>query len=541
MAVSSTTNRINYNGDGTSAVFAFQYEFHSQADLDVYVWNSSRAVIQTQQTLNTDFTISGTADAQGRYKNGGNVVFNSTPAQGDVISIVRDTAPSQPFNLRFNQTVPSAEFEKALDRIALLEQRQNSLSQRTLRLADGYPLTFSGELPQIFREAGAPLIVGSNLNNIELGPVVQFGSNVSGLVGTVNISQGGLGQSFDGVEGILYHPGNSQPVTNIGSSQEGNVLVAHGSSGPPTFQAHAVANSGVVNVANGGTGTPTVPPAYAVIYQQSSLIYGNIPSSDDGKVLTCHGSGIPTWESNSVYVTGSTGQVLVSQGPGVDAEFELYPNLSVGARNFDDFLAGIKTVDSVNSGAGSGVSYQDGRADGTNHPGVVGISCGSAFGGLCFLGNEWAKHTGTESYVKSCFKVDHFPDGTSDYVLGVGWAGDSLNSAPTHSALLFFNSSLSTNFICKTSNGGSATHIDTGVALQASTWYTAMTYVHSGFSQVDFYLGTSSVLAIVGSSTTNIPDLEGDRLYSGVYVSNLNGTETVLAVDYVDTWYKVDR
>ncbi len=360
MPIASTINRVTYQGNGSSALFPFQYEFHALADLDVYIWNSARIVATSAKTLNVEYSVSGTADAQGRYTNGANVIFNSTPATGDYIIITRDMAGTQGFSLGFNQVIPNAELIKSLDRLALVELRLSDLTSRSMTLKDSFPLTFDPSLPDRL-PAGAPLVIGSSGVNIQVGVVSVQGSSAATFFGVLPTNNGGTGLDFSLVEGILYSPGTNGPFSNIGSAASGYLLTANGSS-KPSFQAFSVANinSGVLAVAFGGTGTPTaltpkgvmvassatqmfstpaggndqpfignnggVPsfqplnlvsnssvtgimaqshggtgsassfPQYGVIYQQDTNVYGFIPSAADGRALVAHGSSAPSFD-----------------------------------------------------------------------------------------------------------------------------------------------------------------------------------------------------------------------------------------------------
>lgn len=364
MGISTTTNRVSYVGDGSSATFAFQYEFHAQADLDVYIWNSSRTVATVNQVLSTNYTISGVQDAQNRYTNGGNVIFNSTPSATDYIIIVREAANTNPFNLKFNQVIPNAELVKALDRLTIIEQRLTDLTTRSVKLADSYPLSFTATLPDRL-PAGAPIIVGSSGVTMEVGVVALTGTTAATYFGILPVNNGGTGLDHSLLTGLIYSPGNNTTFNTIPGATPNYVLTSNGSSAP-TFQAIATTliNSGILVVDYGGTGTGTsyiqygvvfassatqmastpvggldLPlvgntgaapsfralnissgstvtgimaqskggtgsasswPLYGVIYQDSASALGFIPSAADGRALVCHGSSAPSFDAITV-------------------------------------------------------------------------------------------------------------------------------------------------------------------------------------------------------------------------------------------------
>lgn len=313
MPISSTTNRVTYNGDGSSASFSFQYEFHAQSDLDVYIWNSSRLAATVNQVLNTNYTIAGTKDAQNRYTNGGTIVFNSTPATGDIISIVRDPDPTNPFSLLFNQQIPTAELTKALDRQAIVEQRLKDYATRSVHLADSFPLTFDPTLPDRL-PAGAALIVGSNGTSIQVGVVTVAGTTAATFFGILPVPNGGTGLDFSLLKGIIYSPGNNTTFSTVVDTAAGNVLIANASSAP-TFQALAatIVSSGVLAAQYGGTGTGQNFNQYQIMVASSTTQMSQIPSAGANTVLMANASSAPTFQVLSVAIINS-GVLAVSQG-----------------------------------------------------------------------------------------------------------------------------------------------------------------------------------------------------------------------------------
>ncbi len=327
MAISTTTNRVSYQGDGTSAVFAFQYEFHAQADLNVYIWNSARLVATSTKVLNTDYTISGTQDAQNRYRSGANVIFNSTPAATDYIVIVRDTAPSQPFNLLYNQTIPSAELVKSIDRIALLEQRLKDLIGRTPHLSDSYPLTFSSGQIDDRLQANAPLIVNSSAQGFGLGVVAFNGSTAASYFGILPVPNGGTGVDFSALQGLIYSPGSNTTFQALNNGTTGQLLTSNGSSAP-TFQSFSAAgiNSGIFSVSIGGTGTGTGYVQYALIYASSATQMASTGVGGVDQPLIGNAGAAPSFQRLNLASGSSVKNILaqVNGGTGTASSFPQY-------------------------------------------------------------------------------------------------------------------------------------------------------------------------------------------------------------------------
>lgn len=297
MGISTTSNRAVYTGDGSSAVFAFQYEFHAQSDLAVYTWNSSRITPISTKVLNADYTISGVADAQNRYTNGANIIFNSSPASTDYITIVRDTSPTNPFSLKFNQVLPNAELIKALDRLSMLEQRiADHTGTRSLRLRDAFPLTFNALLPAKL-PAGAALIVGSSGQTIEVGVVAYNGTTAATYFGILPANNGGTGLDMSLLQGIVYSPGTNTTLDRVLNGGPGWVMTSNGSSAP-TFQqlAASLINSGIISVAFGGTGTGTSYIQYGVVFASSALQMANTAAGGQDVPLVGNAAAAPSFQ-----------------------------------------------------------------------------------------------------------------------------------------------------------------------------------------------------------------------------------------------------
>lgn len=126
MTVSSTTNRMDYTGDGVTTDFSFPYVFFEDADLDVYVDDTLKA-------LNSDYTISGTF-ANGRYASGANVVFAVAPANATSIAIVRDVPYTQEIDYSPYDSFPAETHETGLDKNTIMAQQLLSLIAGALRV-----------------------------------------------------------------------------------------------------------------------------------------------------------------------------------------------------------------------------------------------------------------------------------------------------------------------------------------------------------------------------------------------------------------------
>jgi hypothetical protein len=145
MTVSTTTNRVSYNGTGALTPLAVDFPFQSAGDL-VVVETIIATGVQTTKTITTDYAITGTTDNLGHYSNGGTV----TPVLAFPVTvrwtIYRDPARTQGLDLVENDSLPAESVEATLDYLTMLVQRLADMLLYSLRQPDG-DSTNIGPLP----------------------------------------------------------------------------------------------------------------------------------------------------------------------------------------------------------------------------------------------------------------------------------------------------------------------------------------------------------------------------------------------------------
>lgn len=148
MTVSTTQSRNSAAGNGVTTAFAFPYYFLSDGDL-VVISKDDTTKVETPQILNTDYTVSGAGSQAG-----GTITFLSAPASGKTITIYRDPATTQSFDLVENDNLPAESAEQAYDRLAMISQRLKDRVDRSIRLTDGYADSFDTTLPEDLADSG---------------------------------------------------------------------------------------------------------------------------------------------------------------------------------------------------------------------------------------------------------------------------------------------------------------------------------------------------------------------------------------------------
>ena len=160
MAVTSTTNRVPYVGNGATQDFAFSFYYLTSADFKVWLYDTITKTT-VQQAPTTHFTvINGVMDDAGVYSSGGTIHMVTAPLATQILIIVRDIAITQEYHPALNSTLDPAQIELAFDKLTLEVQRLYDLLTRSVVLSDGIPSTvFNPLIPvDFFGNPGATLV-----------------------------------------------------------------------------------------------------------------------------------------------------------------------------------------------------------------------------------------------------------------------------------------------------------------------------------------------------------------------------------------------
>lgn len=209
MGVSNTPNRIGYAGNGATTTFNFPYYFFATTDLAVYLYDTV-AGTATLQTLGSNYTVSGTPNAQGLYPSGANVVMSVAPASTAIVVIINVPSPVNNYSLLQNAPVSSTALVQQLDYLTLLTQRMQDQINRAILLPDGMGATFNTKLPSTIAlpaSAGSTVAVNPSGTGLSLAPTLTNPMTASG-----DVIYGGA----NGAPTRLPAGSNTQVLTQVG-------------------------------------------------------------------------------------------------------------------------------------------------------------------------------------------------------------------------------------------------------------------------------------------------------------------------------------
>jgi len=126
MTVTSTNQKVQYNGNGSTTVFAYNFKIFASSDLSVIL--RSAAGTETVQQLTTNYTVSGVGETSG-----GNVTMGTAPASGTTLTILRVQPNLQGLDLVPNDPFPAGSMEDALDKLTFMVQTHDEEIGRSIK------------------------------------------------------------------------------------------------------------------------------------------------------------------------------------------------------------------------------------------------------------------------------------------------------------------------------------------------------------------------------------------------------------------------
>ena len=145
MTVSSTTTKVSYSGDGSTAVFAYTFKIFDADEL-VVLTRVDATGVETTETLNTAYIVDGVENA-----NGGNVTFKYNtgnpsdpnysvtdyrPQTGETLVIKRVVSLTQTTDYTPNDPFPAQVHEESLDKLTFMNQQQQEEIDRSFKFPE---------------------------------------------------------------------------------------------------------------------------------------------------------------------------------------------------------------------------------------------------------------------------------------------------------------------------------------------------------------------------------------------------------------------
>ena len=164
MTINTTTNRVTYEGNGTTATFPVPFAFFGVDELEV-VERVTATGEETTKMLTTDYIVEDGGGAPGT------VIANAAPAATVSWTIIRNTRRSQEIDYTDNDPFPAETHESGLDRATMIAQDSISDIDRALKFAKTDADSLDPTLPSSVKRANRFLAFDAGGNPIAaVGP-----------------------------------------------------------------------------------------------------------------------------------------------------------------------------------------------------------------------------------------------------------------------------------------------------------------------------------------------------------------------------------
>ena len=132
MTVSTTIIKSFGTGDGSTAVFAYQFKIIQDSDLQVFIRTNATGAESAAKVLGTDYSMTGAGVATG-----GAVTFLSgkIPTSGQTVVLRRNVPKTQVIDYIANDPFPAETHEEGLDRGIMVAQQNFEEVERSIKLS----------------------------------------------------------------------------------------------------------------------------------------------------------------------------------------------------------------------------------------------------------------------------------------------------------------------------------------------------------------------------------------------------------------------
>lgn len=254
MTLTSTTNRAQYLGDGTTIAFPVTFVFWQADDLEVVLTDAAGA--ETVWVRGTHYVVTGGDGLSGLVT----VIIvptNYTPLTGQKITIRSALDEVQATSLPLGGPLPSAAIEQQLDKIVRMNQQRGGELDRALKvplseasIASLPALSVRASMLLAFDAGGAPValspaavkgtgtIVSPYMAATVLPAIDPAAARTAlGITGGVTDGTVTLPKLADGTAGnLISYDAAGHPVA-VATGSVGQILTSNGAGLPPSMQA----------------------------------------------------------------------------------------------------------------------------------------------------------------------------------------------------------------------------------------------------------------------------------------------------------------
>lgn len=332
MTVASSTNRVDYTGNGSTTVFSFTFRVFAATDL--VVTKADADGVETVLTLNTDYTVTGV----GSYS-GGSITLGSALTNGHTMTIQRVLPLTQETDLRNQGQFFAETHEDVFDRLAMINQQLQEQVDRSAKL----PVTSSEDAESLVADL---IRLADSADNID---------TVANNISDVNT----VADNIADVNAVAAVASDIPAVADVASDIP---AVAGVASDIPTVAANV---ADITNFADVYQGAKASDPALR--NNGNALQAGDLYFNTADNALRAY--------SGTGWVSGTAGTMNVQRfsGDGSDTTFSL-SSAPAGENNTQIYISGVYQQKDTYSLSGTTITFSSAPPSGADNIEVVTIS-----------------------------------------------------------------------------------------------------------------------------------------------------------------------
>lgn len=308
MSIGSTINRNDYTGDGGTSVY--NYGFYILQDSDLTVITRDTSGVETQLTLNTDYTVSGAGSASG----GSITLTAGNLTSGYAITIRRKRPLTQQTDIRNQGDYYPEVHEDAFDHFVMIAQQQQDDIDRSIRVPQTYSsLNVELPTPVANRLLGWDASASAIANFASAGEIITTSFSES-LLDDANAQTARTTLGFSGSGGTVA-------TANIEDLAVTNAKLAASAVTYPKITSSILTNQSIINTglevsvagnamtialkqADGSTNATSTSPSAIVFRSSTATTGGNVTRTVTGalSMTVSSGSTLGTASSSDHYL-----------------------------------------------------------------------------------------------------------------------------------------------------------------------------------------------------------------------------------------------
>ena len=297
MTVTTTSNRNDHIGDGSTTLFAFTFAIQQSTDMTVYF----DGVVK----------LSGYVVSINSNGVGGTVSFSVAPSNDVAVSLLREVEYTQETSLPTETNIPEATLENAYDKNTMLAQQLKEITDRCLKLSVD-TVGVDANLPNPTDTPGYVLVANDDGDGFELKSANEIFNDMEGggygdVIGPVSSTANGL-PLFNGTTGkALKDAGYAMPTalgaTDTVMKSDGSKVVFGTIDTSSLLKANAIPSTNVNTL-----------PSSAGLLSGTYLHYGDWTPTANGSWTIAHDCRIYVKGAIDLGASATLTRVLQSNG-----------------------------------------------------------------------------------------------------------------------------------------------------------------------------------------------------------------------------------